>query len=400
MQQTYYPLQLEYPSDYLPSLLDDVTPHNREPVIGKQYSFNTTMSVNSSRMAAIWLETPTDEHVGTTIDGDTVTGRSSAYLNIQIPQANGTFGLHAACSIDARWVQSRISGSRSGSSDYSFVFDTPSYPIKNSSFFPASSDGKWRTVRLGIDWLNALTPRLSNMKDNAHLNTLTSTLTAAGFDNSTGLVEEWEGDTEGTISSVVSSIVADGMSRSGFEDNDPMVRETPMTRLYSGESNVLERILDGTYVLPPPINRPGQDAETYEMYVSFAVSGLGYRVNSFSYIFALAVLFLHVTLALCHTVWVIYSVNRGESPAAWSSLTDLVTLALRSTPPETSLDDASAGVNRYKTFEEPVRIRTVDFDGGDALQSGKTSGSDGVEMILGSDYSPAKHRKVIAGQSY
>jgi hypothetical protein len=78
-------------------------------------------------------------------------------------------------------------------------------------------NGRWRQVRLRSSWLNTLTPPFRNLTE-SYWNTLSSILTDAGISNSTGLLGGWEMADEYT-SAVVSIVVADGMSRIGFEKN-------------------------------------------------------------------------------------------------------------------------------------------------------------------------------------
>lgn len=80
---------------------------------------------------------------------------SSAYLSIQIPFKNTSDSL-ATCSVDARWIKGRISGSAMaqwlGSESYnaSVLADGQDWPW-TAYQFPALNSTRWRVVRLGLD---------------------------------------------------------------------------------------------------------------------------------------------------------------------------------------------------------------------------------------------------------
>ena len=377
-------------------------PYDNTIVLGRQYSFNATVYANTSQIAAIWLETPLDEPIGTQIDGDSISGRSSAYLNVQIPSPNSTTsGFHAACSIDARWRQSQILGSGVAelASDVTYE-QSLAFSVSNWNVFPAVDDGKWRTVRLGIDWLNTLTPELANF---SYWNTLSSIFTEIGLDNNTDLISNW-GDVGTMMAAVISTVVADGMSRSGYEKNGGLGNTTyaPWPLSYMPGQESWSPIIAGSYMLPPDDIADESATDRVKMYWSVAVTGLGYRANSLAYYLALAVLFVHVVLAFGHIIWVCRTCKR-ETSTAWSSLTELITLALRSVPPDSTLDNAAAGVKRFKMFEDPVFIRRTSkqaLNGGAPHQAVATQSSGEVEMILGTDYAPDIHKTVVIGKTY
>jgi hypothetical protein len=412
-------LQLEYPSKYLAKLVAEGQPYDSATIFGRKYSFNGTVYVDSPRIAATWLETPPDEPIGTYLNGDTAIGRSSAYLNVQIPYplgnstANSTAGFFAACSVDARWVQSSILGSRVAQNapfiNYQeIVYEAPSsesFTLHDPGVFPAVDDGNWRTVRLGIDWLKTLTPELAEF---SNWNTLSSTLTDIGLDNKTGLIPSSD-IIQFVIEGLVSTIVVDGMSRSGYERNGGVGNVTgtswPLEHWPGAES--YGPILAGSYVLPFGYDDDGSATDRTKVRWSVAVTGLGYRADSVTYYLALAVLFLHVALAMCHIVWVfttcLSKVCERETSTAWGSLTELITLALKSTPPDTVLDNASAGIERFRTFKEPVRIRTTltqGPNGGADPQTATMQGAESVEMIVGTKDLLKAHKLVVIGQSY
>ena len=358
-------------------------------ILGTQLSFNTTMYASSSRVAAIWLETPTDQRIGTRFDQSGLSGRSSAYLNLQIPSSNGTSGFLASCAIDARWHRSAFISSGAA--------QTLTDPLYEPQDLPAiQRTGQWRPVRLRSSWLNTLTPDLGST-DGEHWNTLSSIITELGFTNTTSIaqfrnVTDTSISPDSYISAVVSAVVADGMSRTGFENNGGDGKILfPWSRSYSVVSDMygdLEPLLEGDYQLRPPPSVKVGTSEGYPMQWKIAISGLGYRVNGAPYYIASTILLTHVTIALCHIAWVIQT---RQTSTAWSSLHELVILAFKSPPPGPALDNASAGVTRYVTYQERLSIQAVS----------KTPGPDGVEMVLNSDIAtPARHHPVAPEVRY
>ena len=351
------------------------------------------MFVNSSRIAAIWLETPLDEPIGTSIDVASnpprVSGRSSAYLNIQIPdQDSPDIGFHAACAIDARWLKSDIQGSQIALTGSQPLYSMPWLSMQDPLVFPASDDGNWRPVRLRADWLRTLTPQLDD--GNEGWNTVSSILTDMGISNNTGLVNDW-GGVGTTMASVISALVADGMSRVGYEQNggtpNSMESITPWPQTDEEEEESWEPLIRGKFELPFVYTDDGNLTNRTPLYWSVAVTGLGYRTYSTAFYLATAVLLLHVVLSLAHIIWVMCT---GETSTAWSSVTDQLSLALISPPPKFEFENTSGGIKHYKTHQTPMRIRVV--------ENGNVNA--GVQMVAGKEFLPGKHLEIIAGQEY
>lgn len=119
-----------------------------------------------------------------------------------------------------------------------------------------------------------------------------------------------------------------------------------------------------------------------------AITGLGYRMEGATYYIASTILLAHVKIALCHIAWVI---KTRQTSTAWSSLNELVILAFKSPPPGPAMDNASAGVTRYITYQERLRIQAAS----------KGPGHEGVEMIMHSDIAtPGQHHPVVPEVPY
>jgi hypothetical protein len=185
-------------------------------MVSQGLSFSGATWFNSSQISTLWLETPDNEQIGTYYNSNnSYEGLSSAYLNIQIPVPNNTVGVLASCSINA---------------GYDVTYYGPIEPAvgSDSKIFPLQYDGTWRTVRLKKVWLDTLTPVLDNATS---FTSLSSMLAGIGIDNSIGLILDWHmqdeksntedswGELRATVEGVVSTLVADGMSRIGYERN-------------------------------------------------------------------------------------------------------------------------------------------------------------------------------------
>jgi hypothetical protein len=393
--QPFYPVNFEYPSEY----------DNGEPIGGAvydihdvwmyQYDFTTVPNINSSRLATTWIETPKNNSIGTNIVDGVIQGYSSAYLNIQVPYPNGTGHNEALCAVDARWVKNTIQ-----STDVGLWGGIPTYRpqtlrVPDPIVFPALNNGDWRPVRLGLDWLQALTPTLGN---ESHWNTLSSLLTSSDIVNAT--------ENEAKIAVIVASTIADGMSRIGYQNNggEPGLPYLGITGRPS-----YKPILDGSYEVPlaPEVTAPG--SERQKLRWDIYVTGQGYKLSSTSYGLAAAVLLTHAVIALGHVIWIIwiYTWRTGETSQSWGSLSDLLALAFQSTPPTSALENTSAGISKYRTFKERVRVRervgaaaTAGSSGWSSQNSTSQIMAHGVEMVMDNHITPGTHQDLEKEKLY
>ncbi|OKL63026.1 hypothetical protein UA08_01689 [Talaromyces atroroseus] len=321
------------------------------------FVLSTPTGYNSSRITATWRAIQNNESVGITVDsqGNYVSGWPSAFLDIQVPyEGQSSDGVFFACSIDARWVAGNVVGTNvgylSGMPLQQAVIPTHSDLDNNN--FPAINDGNWRTVRLEGSWLDSLTPVLGS--NNSGWNTLSSATHAAGIDNSTGLIVAYV-DAVGSLEGVISSLVVDGMSRVGYADNGGTY--TLMSDIEyliyidpEHEKKTLNDLLSGSLELPR------SDAQSTQLRWGVTITGLAYSGNSTSYYLSLALLYVHLLLAILHTV---YSVLARRSSSAWESLTDLIVLCINSSPASARLQNTSGGITEHALYKHPVWIRVI-----------------------------------------
>lgn len=349
----------------------------------------------SSAISAQWISVPEAARLS---DNSYTTDVPSAFLSVQIPYSeyNNT-GTTFTCSVDARWAMGIYSGGPVGDIDADYV---QTATIQNTRPFPDLTgfqynflpvdDGSWRRVQIDIDWLNTLTPTLDN--STSGWTSLTALLTDMGMDNSTGMIVHWD-DVPSVLETVIATLVADGMSRQGYAANGGSSTH------FSDALNVLpwdnsassqQSLLAGTYAFPPPVGT------ATPLHWSVVVGGYAYRADSLAYYLALTVLFLHAALALGHVAYVLWTRVCCD---AWDSFIGLIVLASKSSVPGASgavdvFENASAGIERYRTMSTQVRIRV-------SPTSGATAASEeDVKILFGDETLAAGHRTLGIDKPY
>jgi hypothetical protein len=100
----------------------------------------------------------------------------------------------------------------------------------------------------------------------------------------------------------------------------------------------------------PSFGTPGAENSIFiDLWLS---SSTGYSVQSVSTILAATILMVYCAY-VCGFIF--YSLYSGISSSSWDSITDIVALALTSTPPS-HLGAVSAGVETLKVYQEPISI--------------------------------------------
>ena len=279
-----------------------------------------------------------------------------AHFIVKIPFQLGDRGevLDAAlylCTADARWAAGDVVGSPLVNNTDNMVFHgrikrtrprTINLASTLSSFLPERGPF-WRTITMKQDWLETLTPKLGG-ENQTDWTTLAKAFTAAGFDNSTGIVSGWAalGD---TIESTVAVTIVDGLSRLGLEDNGAntvhvmperyqWLHFTPIETPDGQVRNVeWRRLLSGGYDI---VEKPEgyEDAELTKLAWSASISGYAFKADSVPYFLALSVLLVHSILAIVHCLYIICTRCSSD---AWESLEEMLALSQNSKPGSTTL---------------------------------------------------------------
>ena len=331
----------------------------------------TTFS-NSTQVGTQWVDVPQRALLSNHSHTADV---PSALFNVALPKSdNSSTKSILTCSVDARWVMGNYQGlpikvvqdlyeQRIGLQDQ-YVFDTPG----------KDKDGSWRPVQIDIDWLQNLTPAPNNDTTSTSIAAILSAMDLDSLDGTNG------SNITSFVETVVAALVADGMSRVGFEGllQEGAQFTTPLSFLpEEGPANIWQRFMAGTYKFPRPTNTTDPPYMVLDWTVQ--VTGLAYRADSNAYKFALAVLFGHAALAIAHMVYVM---KQGVFCNTWDSITNLIVLAARSSciiqrssdnnrgqvNSSRTVDDTSetaalfknvgSGIECYRTMKTEVRLRT------------------------------------------
>lgn len=290
---------------------------------------------------------------------------SSAYINVQLPKTETTPEQLAACSVDARWIEGNIMGSEMaewlGSEYYNASVSAHGLVWPENAYeFPANSYTHWRDVRLGLQWLDALTPILGNTREG--YTTLSSMLEALGVDDNTSL-RLGSDSAQQAIEAAIAAIVADGMAHSGYSENGgeagTLEDAKALFQVPQGDENMIS-LLAGTLEVPAPGISGSSSVDSMAMRWDLLMTGLAYSANGVGYYLALTVVFVYVLLALVHTA---YSLWLRQTSAAWESFCDFFVLALGSAPSR-ELPATSVGVTDPLFLAKKLVVRESKADNG------------------------------------
>lgn len=325
-------------------------------------------------------------------DNSYTTDLPSAFLSVQIPYSgSNNTGTTFTCSVDARWAMGIYSGGPVGDVDADYVQtatiqNTRPYPDLTGyqyNFLPVD-DGSWRRVQIDTDWLNALTPTLSN--STSGWTSLAALLTGMGMDNSTGEIIQWA-DVLSVLETVIAALVADGMSRQGYAANggsSTQFSDALNLLPWDNSASSQQSLLAGMYAFPSP------EGTATQLHWSVVVGGYAYRADSLAYYLALTVLFLHAALALSHVSYILW---RRVCCDAWDSFIGLLVLAAKSGAVD-MFENASAGIERYRTMSTQVRIRASPTSGAGAANQ------EDVKILFGDQTLPAGYQTLEIDQTY
>ena len=223
-------------------------------------------------------------------------------------------------------------------------------------------DGTWTTASIAPEWLAALTPQAANVSEG--YTTISSTLEAMGVDQ-IYTNEKWD-KARVAVESLLAATTADGMSRIGLADNP-----FDLTLATDSPNQFLD---DGIAVVRPTPS--AEDPDFTELHWAITVSGYAFKADQNAHYLALAVLFVHLLVALAHIAYVIIT---RTAPVAWGTSEELLVLAQSSPPTQMALQDTCGGIQSTKTFRKLVKVR--------ALKDEKVkAGEETVHMVYEGDY--------------
>lgn len=307
-------------------------------------------------IATHWIDIPpptTDNHL-------------AAALLVEIYSdldSGGRFVAPIACSIDARWARGSNIGMSLPETDNMVVFGSLASTKEtgtNVGFSPVPGPD-WRFAELDQTWLDALLPLLGGANSTREMGwtTAASMYTSAGFDNSTGLVIEWDTLCH-TLESTIGMLIVDGMSRSGLADNGGnMYRVTDrrewmnwLPSRVSDPGSYFDLLLHGKNVVAPPSTT--NVSTLTRMHWDVTVSGLAYKANSTAAYLAIAVMLACTTIGACNSAHMLISRRSSE---AWDSIEEIIVLSQLSRPSaSTRLANTSGGIRASAAYKSKVQI--------------------------------------------
>ncbi|KAJ3577919.1 hypothetical protein NPX13_g2644 [Xylaria arbuscula] len=328
---------------------------------------------------------------------------------VLVRQANTTMYSALSCSIASKWTAGRSiieSGTYTNQANHDFGGANRARSISTSSpdnsfadsipFYPFGS-----TIRIDPSWYELLSPTLS---DSVGYGVLPSEQQPGATSRS--LMERLlesvlyplfreplaTNDLSAVrmVEYVVSAFFADGLSRSGsflqtnvsaavgWYDDSYFSDESAARRLvHKGSPRQQHSGMFNTKM------RNGYSATEMVMTAVFTGYVLA-AVDNFDYL-AIALVSLHVIIALVFTFWAIFRDRKVME--AWDTVPELVTLALNSPPPTSDeLNNTSAGIRNLKTFGRVAVVET----------SLASNGSGTKEQLLLSFSTATRDRNMMA----
>lgn len=335
-------------------------------------------------------------------------GTVSAGLVVALPWGSSNDSRAViGCSVDARWTDGSIitSDLRSfaTSSNLAVNFKAPDRlgPVINgqptaigqpsySEFRPVILNPASRRIVLKPGWLYS--PSATDTASTSgsawtasNLDTFLGGLNLAdGLDQkSTNQAELWNSETPGAVNRTVALewslalLITDSLSRVGSELalNSSGPTSAWSLKFYTKSSDFGSQLLDsngiGTALLRPP-NEPVVDES-----VVITIGGYSYAATNVADYASIALLLVHVFLALCHTLYTVWYTSQSSS--AWDTLTELMVLMQNSRPADRMLRNANAGITEAATYGVVGRLYVTTMS--KAKQRMKSESGENLEIL-------------------
>ncbi|MCJ1416346.1 hypothetical protein MMC32_002681 [Xylographa parallela] len=380
------------------------------PVYSSAWATNNSYGIlpelfqNTSLITTRWLQKQTAPNL--TYNNTIIDKYPSAFLTVQIPYPGSTTqGTVFTCSVDARWAEGNNIGTNVDSTTDVFLqhgeVDSNAAIFAYTDMILPVDDGTWRTVDLDISWLETLTPALNisvNIGSNSTLppetlqhpgwTTLSAIFQQAGYDNSTGDVDDWYQLGQFT-EMIIALLVSDGMSRTGLTQNSGTENKFG----YFGDSNfawlpdadsLVSALLSGGSAISPP--NPN-DGPTTSLQWTVFIEGYSYAADSTAYYLALTVVFIYMAVALTHTG---YTMGKRWFSDCWNEIPEMLALSHNSAP-SPLLENTSAGIGGHATNRLSLKLRVPEPKPGE---------QERVCLVVGLDAEEVGYRRVEMGKKY
>jgi hypothetical protein len=225
----------------------------------------------------------------------------------------------------------------------------------NDLFQP--TEGAWRRLNVTKSWFSALNFPVQEGLGTQSVNNITSIeslIMALGtrFDvNDSHLTR---------VEYAMATYFADALARAGTWRNIDITKPIHYTQVnilnYRHAENWKARIIRGkeAYLRPDVAEK-----DTTAFVMKQTITGYAYLVQSITDYLALAVLLIHLAIALGHTVLML--VTRTSS-GCWDTVPELLAVAQQSEPSKVALQNTATGVYRMRTFGQRARMRVATSD--------------------------------------
>lgn len=268
------------------------------------------------------------------------------------------------CTAQSGWVPSDLITD-------SYTFWSGWYPwgidfgARSPSWNAASTSPTNGRIVLSDDWLNLLTPQLvTNSSDtiSSTMSTIEDILKTSGLatvDDGITLTDDWinddsqpDGDKIRFLEAIVSSVLADGISRSGSHQLFDIPGPDPdwSLSMYRPRMDFNHRILRGQNAFEAPTS---PETEFVTIHAEMEISGFSYRATLASYL-SMVVLLTHMLMASAHIIWVSFHKQTSRS---WTSVAELIALSQNSQPAIQALANTGGGITKSKSFAAMAKIR-------------------------------------------
>jgi hypothetical protein len=304
-----------------------------------------------------------------------------------------TARLGMGCSVDARWAQGNsiiTRGTIGGDFDKS---SSVSHQRPETAFqeFGPIQDGSYRRIDASLEWLHALTPKISLPDQTGgrskSANTLEIIIRASGLSRLDNSSSRASTICAASLEHLVSVVVANGISKVGLFRQSRMQEFNQLAENYTYATVAGH----GDGVLNPKLSPLGQENTFTTMKMSQTTQGYALAMTSFLDYLAVMIIGAHLLIAFTHTFVLLWT---RQSSGAWDTIPELLALSQNSEPAPKALQNTCAGISGASTYAERARIVATDGSSGSYAQH--------LELVFESDRSRTgkMSRKVDVGVLY
>ncbi|KAL8866333.1 MAG: hypothetical protein Q9198_008932 [Flavoplaca austrocitrina] len=302
------------------------------------------------------------------------------------PTMNETQGI-LLCNVAAGWGSSSMNMSKSPAASgtglaSSNVYDPDSTLPQRDDYSRRIADSvisfelpmfPQRKINISSDWAEYLNPLIPNLN-----------MTVFNALMSVKLVDH-EDTTSANI--ILAGLVASGLARTGFESQLQGEIRTAFNPTLNAS------IPDGDYWFNGRRDMftvdPQASKDWVKLRVDSSVEGYGFGLEGLAPKLTVAVLLIYCILVVGH---VCYAAISGVSSTSWDSITEMVALAVNSSP-TIQLRNTCAGITQMSVFQLPIRVLTSKDAGGED--------EDHLEFIFGAvDGNVAKKCRIQENREY